>query len=92
MRAAIFLAILMCLNSVDAQKNKVHLEKISTLFIPSRYDSNDFPEFKLGRHAAEQLAYDPTQKIIYVTGIVATSMLYPFILMNYIVCHRGNVC
>ncbi|XP_048764885.2 uncharacterized protein LOC125672707 isoform X2 [Ostrea edulis] len=68
MRAASFLVIFMFLKNVDTQKSKVHLEKISTLYIPSRYDSNDFPEFKLGKHAAEQLAYDPTQKILYVTG------------------------
>ncbi|XP_061198120.1 uncharacterized protein LOC133206198 isoform X1 [Saccostrea echinata] len=64
------LLIFLILKFVDAQfqKSKVHLEKISSLYIPSRYDSNDFPKFKLGKHAAEQLAYDPVQKLLYVTG------------------------
>eukprot|EP00105_Crassostrea_gigas_P022104 XP_011441489.1 PREDICTED: uncharacterized protein LOC105338188 isoform X1 [Crassostrea gigas] len=70
MRVPILLVFFPCLIFVKAQvpPPNVHLEKISTLYVPSRYNSHDYPEFKLGRHAAEQLAYDPAQKILYVTG------------------------
>ncbi|XP_052712342.1 uncharacterized protein LOC128186563 isoform X2 [Crassostrea angulata] len=71
MRVPILLVFFPCLIIfVKAQvpPPNVHLEKISTLYVPSRYNSHDYPEFKLGRHAAEQLAYDPAQKILYVTG------------------------
>lgn len=70
MRVPILLVFFPCLIFVKAQvpPPNVHLEKISTLYVPSRYNSHDYPEFKLGKHAAEQLAYDPAQKILYVTG------------------------
>lgn len=78
MRVPILLVFFPCLIFVKAQvpPPNVHLEKISTLYVPSRYNSHDYPEFKLGRHAAEQLAYDPAQKILYVTG-----KIYLFILL-----------
>lgn len=77
MRVPILLVFFPCLIFVKAQvpPPNVHLEKISTLYVPSRYNSHDYPEFKLGKHAAEQLAYDPAQKILYVTG-----KIYLFIL------------
>lgn len=77
MRVPILLVFFPCLIFVKAQvpPSNVHLEKISTLYVPSRYNSHDYPEFKLGKHAAEQLAYDPAQKILYVTG-----KIYLFIL------------
>lgn len=77
MRVPILLVFFPCLIFVNAQvpPPNVHLEKISTLYVPSRYNSHDYPEFKLGKHAAEQLAYDPAQKILYVTG-----KIYLFIL------------
>lgn len=80
MRVPILLVFFPCLIFVKAQvpPPNVHLEKISTLYVPSRYNSHDYPEFKLGKHAAEQLAYDPAQKILYVTG-----KIYLFILLVY---------
>lgn len=70
MHSKIFLLIFLILESVTAQlqNSRVYLDKISSLYIPARYDSNDFPKFKLGKNAAEQLAYDPVQKLLYVTG------------------------
>ncbi|XP_062619483.1 uncharacterized protein LOC134281037 isoform X2 [Saccostrea cucullata] len=70
MHSKIFLLIFLILESVNAQlqNSRVYLDKISSLYVPARYDSNDFPKFKLGKNAAEQLAYDPVQKLLYVTG------------------------
>nr|XP_022337780.1 uncharacterized protein LOC111133576 isoform X2 [Crassostrea virginica] len=66
--ACLVISVCFVFTEAQVQPNKVSLEKISTLYIPSKYNSHDYPEFKLGKQAAEQLAYDPAQRILYVTG------------------------
>lgn len=66
--ACLVISVCFVFTEAQVQPNKVTLEKLSTLYIPSKYNSHDYPEFKLGKQAAEQLAYDPAQRILYVTG------------------------
>lgn len=50
------------------QCEKIHLEKISSLYIPSSYTSSGSPVYSLEGGAAEQSAYDATGKLVYVVG------------------------
>lgn len=47
---------------------KIHLEKISSLYIPSSYTSTGSPVYSLEGGAAEQSAYDAQEKLVYIVG------------------------
>lgn len=50
------------------QCEKINLEKISSLYIPSTYTRTGAPVYSLEGGAAEQSAYDPVDKIVYIVG------------------------
>lgn len=50
------------------QCEKINLEKISSLYIPSTYTRTGAPVYSLEGGAAEQSAYDPADKIVYIVG------------------------
>lgn len=56
------------LNLYFIQCEKIHLEKISSLYIPSSYTSTGSPVYSLEGGAAEQSAYDATEKLVYIVG------------------------
>ena len=50
------------------QCEKITLEKISSLYIPSTYTPTGAPVYSLEGGAAEQSAYDPSDKFVYIMG------------------------
>ncbi|GMH33047.1 hypothetical protein BSKO_00881 [Bryopsis sp. KO-2023] len=46
----------------------VVLERLSQSYLPFQFNGAGTPVFCLGEAAAEQLAYDPSAKVLYVTG------------------------
>ena len=50
------------------QCEKITLEKISSLYIPSTYTPTGAPVYSLEGGAAEQSAYDPSDKFVYIAG------------------------
>ena len=46
----------------------IHLEKMSTLYLPYRYNGST-PVFGFDAGAVEQSAYDPDNHIVYVIGM-----------------------
>ncbi|XP_048764908.2 mesenchyme-specific cell surface glycoprotein-like isoform X1 [Ostrea edulis] len=54
--------------AVYVQCGTIHLNKISTLSIPSSYTAMGAPVFTLKSGSAEQLAYDPKEKVVYIVG------------------------
>ena len=53
---------------VSVKCENVHLEKISNLFVPASFTESGAPVYSLGSGAAEQLTYDPRDRIVYVVG------------------------
>ncbi|XP_061188899.1 uncharacterized protein LOC133197075 [Saccostrea echinata] len=50
------------------QGENIHLNKISTLYIPFSYTDEGVPTFSLAEGSAEQLAYDFQDQIVYIVG------------------------
>ncbi|XP_033748423.1 uncharacterized protein LOC117333300 isoform X3 [Pecten maximus] len=48
-------------------KKGIHLEKLSTVYLPYRYENNT-GQFRYPSGAAEQTAYDPVDQFVYVVG------------------------
>jgi hypothetical protein len=46
----------------------IQLNKLSTLYIPSSYTDLGAPVFTLQSGSAEQLAFDPQDKHVYIVG------------------------
>ena len=61
---------------VSVECEKIHLEKISNLFVPASFTESGEPVYSLGSGSAEQLTYDPRDKIIYVVGRQLTVFLF----------------
>ena len=61
---------------VSVECEKIHLEKISNLFVPASFTESGAPVYSLGSGSAEQLTYDPRDKIIYVVGRQLTVFLF----------------
>ncbi|OWF53101.1 Mesenchyme-specific cell surface glycoprotein [Mizuhopecten yessoensis] len=53
--------------STPVDTDKIHLEKLSTVYLPYRYE-NEEGQFRYPSGAAEQTAYDPAQKTVYTVG------------------------
>ena len=53
---------------VSVKCENIHLEKISNLFVPASFTESGAPVYSLGSGSAEQLTYDPRDKIVYVVG------------------------
>nr|KAG5713079.1 hypothetical protein BaRGS_021873 [Batillaria attramentaria] len=47
---------------------EVKLTKLSTIYVPHDFDDNNQPQFQLLVGSVEQLAYEPTGKLIYGVG------------------------
>ena len=63
---------------VSVTCENIHLEKISNLFVPASFTESGAPVYSLGSGSAEQLTYDPRDKIIYVVGRQLTVFLFFF--------------
>ena len=48
--------------------DKVHLEKLSTVYLPYHYGAQKEPEYGYNKGIAEQTAYDPDNNIVFVIG------------------------
>ncbi|XP_033119888.1 mesenchyme-specific cell surface glycoprotein-like [Anneissia japonica] len=60
---------LFCLILFSTSVNAVYqLEPISTIYIPSSYDSTDSPKYTIDGGAVEQSAYDKNEKLVYAAG------------------------
>ncbi|XP_022337795.2 mesenchyme-specific cell surface glycoprotein-like isoform X1 [Crassostrea virginica] len=53
---------------VSVKCENIHLEKISNLFVPASFTESGAPVYSLGSGSAEQLTYDPRDRIVYVVG------------------------
>ncbi|XP_071172556.1 uncharacterized protein [Mytilus edulis] len=58
----------LCVSSLPVFKDKVTLEKLSTLYLPYSYDTNGTPLYKYSSGAIEQTTYDPDNYIVYAVG------------------------
>ena len=62
----IIVQILLFVSVVECEN--IHLEKISNLYVPASFTESGAPVYSLGSGSAEQLTYDPRDKIVYVVG------------------------
>ncbi|XP_076112999.1 uncharacterized protein LOC143080825 [Mytilus galloprovincialis] len=60
--------VCLCVSSVPVFKDKVTLEKLSTLYLPDSYDTDGTPLYKYSSGAIEQTSYDPDNKLVYAVG------------------------
>ncbi|XP_063441782.1 mesenchyme-specific cell surface glycoprotein-like isoform X2 [Mytilus trossulus] len=58
----------LCVFSSPIFKDKVTLEKLSTLYLPYSYDTDGTPLYKYSSGAIEQTTYDPENYIVYAVG------------------------
>lgn len=58
----------LCVSSLPVFKDKVTLEKLSTLYLPYSYDTNGTPLYEYSSGAIEQTTYDPDNYIVYAVG------------------------
>lgn len=66
LRELFYFTLMLILSYVECET--IHLTKISSLYVPSSYSGTGTPQFSLGNGSAEQLAYDPGSKFVYVVG------------------------
>lgn len=66
LRGLFYFTLMLILSYVESET--IHLTKISSLYVPSSYSGTGTPLFSLGSGSAEQLAYDPGSKFVYVVG------------------------
>lgn len=53
--------------STPTRNEKIHLEKLSTIYLPTKYENNT-GIYMYPSNSAEQTAYDPVDKFVYVVG------------------------
>ena len=61
--SALFSALL-----TTAFSGEIYLEEISTLYIPTKYLDNGTAVYGFDDGSAEQSAYDPVDRIMYIVG------------------------
>ena len=72
----IIVQILLFVSVVECEN--IHLEKISNLYVSASFTESGAPVYSLGSGSAEQLTYDPRDKIVYVVGRQFTFFLLRF--------------
>lgn len=50
-------------------KDKIHLEKLSTVYLPYNYGSDGTPSYGYNKGIAEQIAYDYDNHIVFIVGM-----------------------
>ena len=70
---------------VSVKCENIHLEKISNLYVPASFTESGAPVYSLGSGSAEQLTYDPRDRIVYVVGRQFTFFLsFRFFLVFFL--------
>lgn len=80
--------VCVCVSSVPVFKDKVTLEKLSTLYLPDSYDTDGTPLYKYSSGAIEQTSYDPDNKLVYAVGrytcVINIVFVYLLIVINFL--------
>nr|KAG5713080.1 hypothetical protein BaRGS_021874 [Batillaria attramentaria] len=64
----LLLSVSTVLSRVLVSESEVRLTELDTIYLPSQYDANSQPMYALLSGTLEQIAYEPTGKLIYGAG------------------------